>query len=473
MSTIESLEAIPTGVTVSTDGTVESTSADAPAAAARPSLISALRARDFRLLWAGEGISVLGDQFYMIALPWLTLQLTGSGLALATVAALGGIPRAIFMLVGGVFTDRYSPRTVMLVSNVLRILLTAFVTFTVLTHTIQLWMLLVTSFLFGMVDAFFFPAQSSILPQIVAKDQLESGNALTQITGMLAMFIGPGLAGLMIATFTGAVTLDAAGASTEGIGLALAFDTLTFIIAAGALWFIKGGRTVLLPEGGQGKGVQGVLSSIAEGIRIVWNHSLMRTLILVSTAINFLFTGPMGVGLPVLVNAQYREGADSLGWILSAYGLGAVVGAVLAGALPTPRRIGITAMLLIAFAGVTMSLFGIVNTVLAACIVSVLMGVTIGYVNVMTFSAIQKLVAPEAMGRVMSFMMLASFGLGPISNMVAGLLVDHYVSSMFIGAGIILIVISVFSMGSRELRGFVQNTVPDVAVGQAESTSAI
>lgn len=446
MTTIETADAVP---------------AESPVKK-RLSLGSALQVRDFRLVWIGESISALGDQFYMIALPWLTLQLTGSGLALATVAALGGIPRAIFMLVGGVFTDRYSPRSVMLVSNALRVLLTAFITVTVLTHTIQLWMLLVSSFLFGLVDAFFFPAQSAIVPQLVEKDQLEFGNALTQITGMAAMFVGPGLAGLLIATLSGAVSVDSlntsgSGASTTGIGAALAFDTLTFIIAAGALWLMKGGRTVLIKEGDQKAGVRGVLHSIGEGIRIVWNHSLMRTLLLVSTAINFLFTGPMGVGLPVLVNTHLKEGAGTFGFIMFAYGGGAVFGSAFAGALPTPRRIGITAMALIAFSGLTLGAFGLVTTIPAAAVVAALMGLTIGYVNVMTFSAIQKLVAPEAMGRVMSFLMLASFGLGPISNMVAGLLVDNYLTAMFVGAAVILIIISVLSIMNREVRGFVQD----------------
>src|SRR6059058_2030972 len=89
----------------------------------KASLMSAVRVRDFRLVWAGESISLLGDQFYMVALPWLTLQLTGSGLALGAVAAAGGIPRAIFMLLGGAMTDRFSPRNVMFVSNALRVIL--------------------------------------------------------------------------------------------------------------------------------------------------------------------------------------------------------------------------------------------------------------------------------------------------------------------------------------------------------------
>ncbi len=91
--------------------------------AKKPSALSIFRQRDFKLLWIGEAISLIGDQFYMIALPWLVLQLTGNALAMGTVLALAGIPRALFMLVGGALTDRFTPRMVMLASNLLRMLL--------------------------------------------------------------------------------------------------------------------------------------------------------------------------------------------------------------------------------------------------------------------------------------------------------------------------------------------------------------
>src|SRR5690349_11628317 len=94
---------------------------------------SPLSVRNFRLLWIGEGISLLGDQFYMIALPWLVLQLTDSPFALGTVMALAGIPRALFMLIGGAFVDRFSPRTVMMISNFARLVLVALLSVLVLT----------------------------------------------------------------------------------------------------------------------------------------------------------------------------------------------------------------------------------------------------------------------------------------------------------------------------------------------------
>src|SRR5512135_2193287 len=102
-----------------------------------------LRIRNFRLLWIGEGISLLGDQFYLIALPWLVLQLTGNALAVGTVLAAAGIPRAVFMLVGGALTDRFTPRSLMIGSNLARLALTGLLAALVLTQLIQTWMLYV------------------------------------------------------------------------------------------------------------------------------------------------------------------------------------------------------------------------------------------------------------------------------------------------------------------------------------------
>src|SRR5215510_14275228 len=104
---------------------------------------SPLSVRNFRLLWIGEGISLLGDQFYLIALPWLVLQLTGSALALGTTLALASIPRALFMLVGGAFVDRYSPRRVMIASNFARLVLAGLLSALVLTNHIQIEMVYV------------------------------------------------------------------------------------------------------------------------------------------------------------------------------------------------------------------------------------------------------------------------------------------------------------------------------------------
>jgi MFS family permease len=189
---------------------------------------SPLSVRNFRLLWIGEGISLLGDQFYLIALPWLVLQLTGSALALGTILALASIPRAVFMLVGGVFVDRYSPRSVMIWSNFARFVLVALLSVLVLTNTIRIEMLYVLALAFGLADAFYFPAQTAIVPQVLSEDQLQAGNTFVQGTAMLSFFLGPVLAGALIALLGHTAAADGAP-DMQGIGIAFAIDTLSFV----------------------------------------------------------------------------------------------------------------------------------------------------------------------------------------------------------------------------------------------------
>src|SRR5262245_16196171 len=114
---------------------------------------SPLAVRDFRLLWVGETVSALGDQFAMIALPWPALLLTGSSFALGTVLALMAVPRAVLMIVGGAFVDRFSPRLVMLVSNAVRLVAVLLLALVILAGAAQLWMLYVFALVFGIADA--------------------------------------------------------------------------------------------------------------------------------------------------------------------------------------------------------------------------------------------------------------------------------------------------------------------------------
>ena len=143
-------------------------SARGPARILRP-----LAGRDFRLLFSGETISLLGDQFHFVALAWLVLQLTGSGLAVGTVLMVAGIPRAIFILVGGAFADRASPRSVMLISNALRAAFVGVLAILVLSGSAELWQLYVLAAVFGIVDAFFWPALSAMVPMLVVEDRFD------------------------------------------------------------------------------------------------------------------------------------------------------------------------------------------------------------------------------------------------------------------------------------------------------------
>ena len=378
---------------------------------------SPLTVPSFRLLWIGEGISLLGDQFYLIALPWLVLQLTGSALALGAILALASIPRAVFMLVGGAFVDRYSPRSVMLASNAARLVLVALMSGLVLTHQIQLGMLYVFALAFGLADAFYYPAQSAIVPQVLPVEQLPAGNTFVQGTAQLSLFLGPLLAGGLIALLGQAAAGAGANApDTRGIGLAFAIDALSFVASLATLGLMRVSNAASPARAGQN-----VLAAIREGFVYVWGQRILRVFFLLVVAINFLVMGPVTVGIPVLAQARLAEGAAAFGVIMSAFGAGALLGIVLSGLLPTPRpeRLGPTLLLVISSMGVGVVLMPLFAATAVVAGIGLVMGAAAGYQRLLFFTWLQKRIPPGLMGRVMSLLFFCSIGLAPVSNALA------------------------------------------------------
>ena len=189
------------------------------------SVLQPLRGRDFRMVWLGETVSMLGDQFYLIALPWLALELTGSSLALGLVLMAAAIPRAALMLVGGAMSDRFDPRSIMIASSATRAILVAALAALVWTDGLQLWHLYVLGAGFGAADAFFQPAALALVPRLVGKDQLEASNALVMGSMALTGMVGPAAAGVIIAA--------------AGTALGFGIDAATFAFAVVTLLLIR------------------------------------------------------------------------------------------------------------------------------------------------------------------------------------------------------------------------------------------
>jgi MFS family permease len=403
-----------------------------------------LALRDFRLLWFGQSVSLLGDQFYLVALPWLTLQLTGSSLALGTVLMTAAIPRAVFMLVGGAVSDRFSPRTLMLVSNVIRAVVVALITGLVWQHAIQLWHLYLFALVFGLVDAFFYPAFMSIVPLLVNKDRLEAGNALLGGTAQLSGLIGPAPAGLLI--------------SAVGLGAAFAVNTATFTFAALMFLLMRtGNRSVDPQQDDQIKRSEpvtatGLIRSIHEGLRYAWHDPVTRGMLFMVAAIDFSFVGPFIVGVASLANRHFAGGATAFGTMLSTWGGGALLGAIIAGSIGRPRRRGVLLLTICGILGPLLALIGFAPNVVWACIVIGAMGSGAGFLNVVSMAWLQGKTEPQMLGRVMSLVMFASQGLAPFSYAIAGALADLHVTIMFAAAGAIIVLATAFATTSRQMR---------------------
>jgi MFS family permease len=400
------------------------------AAGEGPQLLRPFRVSDFRFLFTGESVSVLGDQFHFVALAWLTLQLTGSGLALGSVLMVAAIPRAIFMLLGGALSDRWSPRSLMLYSNAIRAVLVGIIAFLVLTEQAQLWQLYVMAGIFGVVDALFYPAMSAIVPMLVDEATLPPANALMQGSQQFAGLIGPALAGVVVALIQ--------------TGPAFVFDAVSFAIATVALFFVVGGRRAPRSNGdGTTEPQPSVLATIREGFHYAWSDPAVRSLVLLTAAFNFSFTGPLSVGLPFMADHTLGGGSATFGILLSAFGAGALVGAVAAGSISRVPRLGTVVLLIAIGLGAGIGLLGVAPNVPVAFGLLAAMGIGAGFINVHVVSWLQGRTAEEMRGRVMSMVMLGSIGLAPVSYALAGLIVDvGPVPLMFGTAGAIVVVAS-------------------------------
>ena len=391
---------------------------------------SLLSERNFRLLWFGETISILGDQFYIIALPWLVLQLTGSALAMGTVFALEGIPRAIFMLFGGALSDRFSARNVMLISNIVRLILVSILAVLVLGDFIELWMLYGMALTFGIADAFFYPAQMAIVPQVAPKAGLQIANSFVQGTAQISVFLGPVIAGGIIALFS---TSDAT--NITGIGIAFALDSLTFLVSAWSLYQIQ--MKHKNKDADEEAVADNVFQAIRDGLSFVWNDPLLRGYFILIAVSNVLINGPFMVGVPAIADACLAGGAAAFGIMMSGFGGGYLLGIILAGVLPKPRSewLGTVLMVIWSGLGIAILLFGFANSILIGALLTLSLGLGNGYVVILFITWLQERTPEILLGRMMSLLMFASAGLIPVSTAITGALIEFNMTATFIGSG--------------------------------------
>jgi MFS family permease len=406
----------------------------------RNPMAALMASRNFRLLWIGQGTSLLGDQFYLIAMPWLVLQRTGDALALGAVLALAGLPRAIFILLGGAVTDRFSPRLTMLISDVIRMAMMVGLTMLVLFDFTPTWLLYAFSLVFGIAAGFFLPASNAIVPDLVGKDNLQAGNAISQGTSQMAQFVGPVLAGGLIAW--AGHNLHLAGGSTstlglQGTALAFAFDALTFLVSVVTLWMIDAPvhRTTAEHEK--------VLESIWSGLRFFWQDAFMRFVLVMMACGSFLFVGSLMVGIPLLATTRLEGGASGFGILMSAYAGGSLLGIIGAGALPklSPRQLKAVLIILCLLDALGWILLAGTNNMLWASATMLVIGLGMGYQMITFFTALQRRAPRQMMGRLMSLVMLFNIGLTPLSQALAGLISKWSLVGLFWLSGVLFLIL--------------------------------
>ena len=422
----------------------------APAGAGEPLRHSLLKDRNFTWMMSGGLLSMLGDQFTLVALPWLVLKMSSDPLVLGMVMAMIGVPRAAFLLIGGALVDRYSPKQVMMVTKYVNTALLGALALLVWTGALTLPLLCTLALGIGLATAFSVPAGTSMLPRVVAPAQLAAANGLMLGLRQATFFLGPLLAGLMFALSSGKAEAPGQIADAGALTVAFGFDALTFVVSA---WTLS--QVVQRPLEGPARTGEAVLAAVAEGLKTFWRDVPLRTCLLYWSAVALLITGPIQIALPLLADSIPTLGAAALGSMLAAHGGGTLLGMAVAGKHPTWRlkNLGLTILAADALVALLFMPMGSITATWQGGALLLVIGLLGGFMQVAVFTWIQRRVAPAMMGRAMSLFMFIFLGLAPLSSAVTGWLMRGIaLPQLFLGSGACLLAIVALALAVPRMR---------------------
>ena len=355
----------------------------------------ALREREFRLLFTGQLISLLGDAFTSVALAFAVLSI-GNATDLGIVFAARSLPLVTFLLVGGVFADRLPRRAVMLTADVARLGTQGATAALVLTHNAQVWQIAVLQALAGTATAFFNPASTGWTPMTVSAERLQQANALRGLSMSVAGLVGLGIGGTIVAL--------------AGPGWALAVDAASYAVSA---WFLAQLRLpahISLPP-------QSFLADLHDG----WREFVARTwvwLIVVAASFGNMFTAIFGV-LAAVVTKEHLGGAFAFTEILLGLSFGSLAGGFLSLRVHFGRPL-LAGSALTAFLGVPTALLAVHAPALVVACGAFLAGTGNMVFNSLWETALQKHVAPAALSRVSAYDWFGSLAFQPVGLAIAG-----------------------------------------------------
>jgi MFS family permease len=391
---------------------------DRPGGTTRIGLLRPLRSRDFRLLWTGMTASLVGDGIFLVAIAWTAYSLWNTPLALSVVGIAMTVPTIACLLVGGVISDRFDRRRVLLCSDLGRGLVVGLLALLAITHVLDFTMLTVIVAAYGVGAAFFTPAFESIVPSIVDPDDLAQANALDQFVRPIALrLIGPALGGWLIALL--------------GVGTAFAIDAASFVVSG---LMVLGLRRVVAETPAPASPV----AALKDGWEFVrGNVWLWGTLL--SAAVAYLaFLGPTETLVPFMVKNVLHGSASELGLVFAAGGIGAVGAAVVVGQRGQPRR-DITWMYLCwTVATLAVVGYGLASTIPQLMLACLLFNALEAAGTIMWSTIKQRHTPSSLLGRVSSLDWLISISLLPLSFAITGPVADVVgVRATLVGAGLI------------------------------------
>jgi len=386
-------------------------------------MFSALGYRDFRLLWAGALVSTTGTWMQTVAQAWLVLSMTGSAFLLGVDGFLATLPMILFSLLGGVAADRFDRRKMLLVSQFCQLTLAFVLAGLIFFERVQVWQIFILSFLTGSAQSIGGPAYQALLPQLVKREDVPNAIAMNSIQFNLARVFGPVMAGLALAAF--------------GAAFCFVLNGLSFFAVIVSLLLI---RSRMVPEREARKGV---FVEMREGLRFMRERSALMQLSFFAFVSAF-FGIPIVTLLPVVAKDTLSLDARGYSWILTAYGAGSVLGALLVAATGNRPRKGALAIVFQILFSIFLFIFATSRSFPVSLISIFFAGASLIGVIAMVSSLVQLASSENMRGRVVSMFMLAFRGGMPLGNLAAGFIAQRY--SVTIALALNAVVLAMFGI---------------------------
>jgi MFS family permease len=363
-----------------------------------PARLDVLRLRNFRNVFIGEAVSLLGDGLFPVALTFGVLDLHNSGTEVGLVLAAFSLPMVLFTLIGGVWADRLRREWVMIASDLVRFVTMALIAALLLSGRGQVWSLALLGFVYGCGDAFFFPAYDALIQQIVPSERLQEANALRGMADGFGWFVGPSISGILVALI--------------GAGGTLGLDALTFLVSAGFL------LTLHVPALLRTRAPASFLAELRDGWREVRSRTWLWVMMLRAMLVLFVTIAPLQVLGPLAITARHQSPA-LWGFLVGLFSLGMLIGGLIA-LYYRPRRPMVTVTLCGTTASAPMIALALRLAPAELLTVWLLRGVAIGVLIAVWDTTLQRRIAGESMARVSSWDWMTSGGLWPLGLVLAG-----------------------------------------------------
>ena len=404
-------------------------------------IAAALHHRDFRVLWFGACFSSIGTWMQSLAENWLVLSLTASAFYLGLDAFLQQLPIMLFTLIGGVVADRHDRRLTLMTSQWIQLSTAAILAVLVYFGIVEIWHILVLSFITGTAQAFGGPAYQSLIPSLVGKQDLTNAIALNSIQFNVARMLGPLLAGGTLAVLKRWGVAD-----MTALAICFALNAMSFLAVILSLMSLHLKHMHAARP-------HDMFTELKQGIAYVQEEHSIRALMVLGAATAF-FGIPMLTLLPVFARDVFGSGVEGYSVLLSFSGAGAVAGAMVVAWLGRFPHMGLTTLLVQACFGVIIAMVAWTRSLYLSYLLLFASGVTLMIVVSCLMSLVQLIAPNELRGRVMSIYLVAFRGGMPLGSLVSGYLASVKSAPVVLAFnGVALLAVSVyFLLRTKQIR---------------------